>query len=258
MRSLLVALAPVLLLSACFTTDFGSDGDAVQSRLHERFALAPHAQVHVENVSGPIEIIPWNRRQIDIVARKHSDDVSAVRNTVIEITREGTPVSYVEVQTRYPHEGFVFWGHNGASVDYTLHVPRDAVLRIRNVSGDVSVAGLNGNVTIDNVSGDVTATGLGGDVRIRTVSGTIDASLARMPENTEVDVAAVSGSVDLAIPPKSGAVVNAQSISGNFDSTFPIVARHQTVGFEANGRIGDGSGTIQLQTISGSITLSKT
>ncbi len=257
MRSLLAALAPILLLSACITTDFGS-GDAVQSTLHERFAVTRGAFVSVENVSGPVVVIPWSRPLIDIVARKHSDDVGAVRNTEVEITRDGTPASDVEIHTRYPHEGFVLWGNNGASVDYTLHVPRSVVLHVENVSGAVRVAGLNGEVTIDNVSGDVAATNIGGNVRINTVSGTIDASVARMRPSTDIDVAAVSGSISLAVPPKSGAIVSAQSVSGDFDSTFPIVAHRQAVGFDANGRIGDGSGSIRMRTISGSITLSKT
>ncbi len=257
-RSLLVALAPVMLLSACFTTDFGGGGDAVQSRLHERFTVTANAHVEVSNVSGSIAVVPWSSPQIDIVARKHSDDADAVQNTTIDITSDGSPADNVDIRTRYPHEGFFFWGHNGASVDYTLHVPRGVSVRVASVSGDVSISGVSGDVAIDNVSGMVDARHLGGDLRIHTVSGSVDASLGRMRADADIEVEAVSGSVNLTLPPNGGAVVTAASISGSFDSDFPAVTvRHQTVGFDASGRIGDGSGSVDLHTISGSITISK-
>ncbi|HUY40806.1 MAG TPA: DUF4097 family beta strand repeat-containing protein [Candidatus Dormibacteraeota bacterium] len=256
MRRFLAILAlTVLALPGCISGDFG--GDAVHSTMHERFALAPHAHVRVSNVSGPIVIVPWNRHEIDIVARKHAGNVTALRRTTINVTRDTIPATDVEISTHYQHDGFFFWGESGAGVDYTIHVPRDISLQLANVSGDVSVSGMQGAVEINEVSGEVTASGVGGDLSVNAVSGDVNASMLHMTGNDRAEIQTVSGSVTLAVPPSSNASVSAQSISGGFHSDFPIPSHRQTVGVSADGRIGNGSATISLKTISGDMHLTR-
>lgn len=245
-----------LLLPGCADDDFG--GDSVHQVVHQRFALATNAHVRVGNISGFIVVVPWNQQAIDIVGRKYGSDVDQLSRTAIEITRDATPASDVSIETHYHHRGFAFWGNSGASVDYTIHVPKDVTLSLNDVSGHVRVSGITGSVEINNVSGDVEAMRIDGDLSIHTVSGSIDASLLHMSGQRHVGIEAVSGSEHLSIPPNSGAVVSAASISGGFDSDFNVPTHERTVGVEAGGRIGDGSGTIEMRTISGSMTLSKT
>ncbi len=254
-RFLAISALAVLALPGCISGDFG--GDAVHSTMHERFALAPHAHVRVANVSGPIVVIPWNRHEIDIVARKHAGSVTALQRTTVGVSRDAVPATDVEISTHYQREGFFFWGESGASVDYTIHVPSDASVQLADVSGDVRVSGMQGTVEINEVSGDVTATGVGGNLRIHAVSGDVNTSVLHMTGNDSAEIATVSGSVTLAIPPSSNASVSAQSISGGFHSDFSIPTRRQTVGVSADGHVGNGSATIDLKTISGDIRLTK-
>lgn len=247
----------LVVLPGCIGGDFG-DGDAVQQTVHAAFVIAPHAEVRVDNVSGFVHVVPWSRRTIDVVARKYAGDTSALSNTSIDITHDGNPASYVEIRTRYLHEGIFLWGNSSASVDYTVHVPADVMLHVSNVSGDVRASGIAGSVDVSEISGDVDLARIDGDVRVATVSGSVDATLLHMDDGRHVDVGAVSGSLNVSIPPRSGAYVTADSISGSFDSDFDVPTHERTVGVSASGRIGDGSGTIDMHTVSGSMTLSKT
>lgn len=242
-------------LPGCVSGDFG--GDSVHQTLHEQLSVSPSPHVRVANVSGFIRILPWGRSIVDVAARKHASSLGALQRTSVVITHDGSPASDVEIDTHYAHNGFFFWGESGASVDYTIHVPRGTNLDLANVSGDVSVSGIAGDVQIRNVSGDVEALRLDGNLQVHTVSGTIDASLLRMNAQRDADLEAVSGAIHLAVPPKSSADVTAESISGGFSTDFNVPMQQRTVGVHAQGPIGGGAGTIQLRTISGSITLSK-
>lgn len=247
----------LVMLPGCIEGDFSS-GDAVHQTIHVAFALAPHAEVRITNISGFVNVIPWKRQTIDIVAHKRAGDRAELQRTTVDISHDGSPASFIEVRTRYLHEGFFFWGDSGANVDYTIHVPANIALHIGNVSGDVQASGIVGDVDVSEVSGDVELTRVDGDVRVHTVSGSVTASLTSMKDGRHADIEAVSGSLHLAIPPRSGAYVNADSISGSFESDFDVPTHERTVGVSASGRIGDGSGTIEMHTISGSMTLSKT
>ncbi|HEY9086347.1 MAG TPA: DUF4097 family beta strand repeat-containing protein [Candidatus Tyrphobacter sp.] len=248
------AMAGSLVLAGCISTDFG--GDHVRATVHERIAVVPNAHVSIENVSGQITVIPWSRSTVDIVAVKHASDPDGLRQVTVEVTRDRVPASDVEIKTQYANHTFSFWRHSG-SVDYTIHVPRGVSLRLANVSGDVQANGIVGDVAADEVSGDVAILDNGGNVTVHTVSGSIDVSMTTMGSDRRANLEAVSGSIRLAIPRNSGAVVSAHSISGGFHSDFPIPTHPQTVGTSAGGSIGNGAGSIDMGTISGSMTLEK-
>lgn len=257
MRFLWLAVPAALLLAGCVDAGDFSDGDAVHQTIHRSIALAPHADIRIGNVSGSIVVVPWARRTIDIVARKHAVDMAAMRSTTIVVTSDGTPATYVDVHTHYGRHWALFWGESGADVEYTIHVPRDVSMTLDDVSGNIRVSGVSGAVSVNDVSGDVEALRIDGDLRVHTVSGSTEASLLSMGGGRDVVIGAVSGSIHLTVPPNAGANVDASSISGSFDSDFNVPTHERMVGVDAGGRIGNGDGTIELKTISGSMTLSK-
>jgi DUF4097 and DUF4098 domain-containing protein YvlB len=125
------------------------------------------------------------------------------------------------------------------------------------VSGDIEANGINGDVDVNEVSGDVEVMHNGGSATVHSVSGAVDVSMSHMDAEHRATIEAVSGSIRLVIPPNSGAVVTARSISGGFHSDFNIPTHPQTVGTSAGGTIGNGAGSIDVSTISGSIAIEK-
>lgn len=160
-------------------------------------------------------------------------------------------------------------------------------------SGWVEVTGVQGNANLDTGSGSVTVTGVRGDyLRVDTGSGSVTAtnvSVSTLDIETgsgDVHVAAAtardvgvdtgSGSVDLeltagsrdisietgsgtvtvTLPGSYGATVDIETGSGGIDLDFPVQVRR----FERDhvyGTIGDGAGSLKIDTGSGSVRIRK-
>jgi DUF4097 and DUF4098 domain-containing protein YvlB len=142
-------------------------------------------------------------------------------------------------------------------------------------SGAVDVTGFKGTtLSIDTGSGDVTGSDFQGDeLSVDTGSGEIRLSGVSAPRvsletgsgriTTELrrDVASLAvetGSGDIAIraPATLGAEVEIETSSGDIDTDFPLMVTRQSRD-HMQGTIGDGKGSIAIETGSGSIKLLK-
>lgn len=146
--------------------------------------------------------------------------------------------------------------------------------RIKTGSGTVTLDGVTGKVEAITVSGDIDAQGLRGSVRFtsvsgplslaggmldrleaRTVSGKVTADVALRPES-RIQISTVAGEVTLRLPASTSATVNLTSATGRVDSAFDGLApadRAVAKGF--SGKLGDGTGNVQVSSVSGSVTL---
>jgi len=242
----------VLLVPAAFA--FASTqpllASADEQNVHQEFAATPDVSVTIANVEGRIQVRPSDGNRVDILAVKSSKYAEALANISVDIAHSGDPAAAVSIKTRY-HEN----GRHSGRVDYDLTVPRHARLKITNVSGNIVADGFAGDITASDISGDVSAEGTDGSLKIHTVNGSISASLTRMNRRRVASLHTVNGSVRLAVPRDSGAEIKARSISGRFQSDFPLNIRSQLVGLSVSDRIGDGSGSIDLESIDGSLSL---
>jgi hypothetical protein len=157
-------------------------------------------------------------------------------------------------------------------------------VRVSQIEGDLSVDTGSGSVdvsryhgaslSIDTGSGDVTGTELAGDeISIETGSGEIKLSAVTAPRvsletgsggitaDLRQDIASLeaeTGSGDVAIraPANLGAAVEIETSSGEIETDFPLqITRHGRD--HMVGTIGDGKGTIAIETGSGGIRLLK-
>lgn len=149
-------------------------------------------------------------------------------------------------------------------------------LEATSVSGDIDVRDVTGRIRTETVSGDVDVEQARGELTAETVSGTIgirrseleslrassvsgsisyDGSLARTGAyrmNTH------SGSVVLAVPAASGAMLELETFSGRITSDFPLTMQPGETG--RRGRrmeftIGGGEARVSIGAFSGNITI---
>jgi len=154
----------------------------------------------------------------------------------------------------------------------------DAAVKAASVSGEVIVAGNGGKaaVTTDNVSGSSVVTGVRGSYRgevvsgeikatvaaaelleVSTVSGEIDVS-AELTPSARVEMESVSGSVTLRIKPPVNADFDIESFSGDIENCFgpePRDTSKYTPGSELNFTQGKGGARVEIETLSGEITV---
>lgn len=232
MRLGFFALAAAILLTGCVdATSYGSHN--VQVRYHSALPVAGITQTSIENVSGSIAVTVWDRPTVDVSAVIYGADQAAIGRTHVVTNREGSEIA---VKTEYSHGGF-FGNDNGGQVDYVIRVPKAMA------------------VSVTNVSGPTTLTGLAGNVDANEVSGRIDASLGQLTGTRRVQLSAISGRITARIARNSNAHVNASTLSGTVNLFFPSDIHQGMVGNSATGRIGTGTSSMTLHTVSGPIAV---
>jgi len=161
--------------------------------------LAKDGKIILVNVSGSIEVKTWAEAKVKIEANKVSQaksmDKAKEDADKVQIVVEKTG-AILSIESKYPEQR----GRNGSlsvSVYYKIWVPEKASLKVKSMSGSLSVEGLggalessvlSGNVTLSKISGDVdsrvtsgtmTVSDITGDVNLRTISGGITAERIR-------------------------------------------------------------------------------
>lgn len=144
-------------------------------------------------------------------------------------------------------------------IDYEVTVPAGVALRITTLSGDVDLSGLSGAITAKTVSGDLLLSALTGPVNVRSVSG--DVKLNGLSGNA-VEAASVSGDVDVTWPPAQAAELSLKSITGEVYAdpavTFTNLKQRSYVGYQLHGSYGQGSGPlVKLESVSGDVFFRK-
>ncbi|QKG56177.1 DUF4097 family beta strand repeat protein [Hymenobacter sp. BRD128] len=146
-----------------------------------------------------------------------------------------------------------------AKIDYDVTMPAGAALRISTLSGDVDLSGLGGAITVKTVSGDLLLSALTGPVNVRSVSG--DVKLNQV-SGSAIEAMSVSGDVDLSWPPAKAAELSLKSISGEVYAdpavSFSNLKARSYVGYQLHGSYGHGGGPlVKLESVSGDIFFRK-
>src|SRR5437667_147500 len=150
------------------------------SKSFERAVPAePRGVVDISNVSGRIEVIGWDRPEVNV---RGELDEGVER---VDVTSEhGRTV----VKVVLPHTG-----HHG-DAELRVKVPKESEVDVSAVSAEVTTSGVLGEQRLSAVSGDITAE-FAGDLEVKTVSGEV--KLKGHGQPARLHVSSVSGDVRL-------------------------------------------------------------
>ncbi len=145
------------------------------------------------------------------------------------------------------------------SVDFNITVPENANLQLKTTSGDISVDGANGAMTLTTTSGNITTSNdtFGGNAALNSISGDIHSTNDTFSDGASVST--TSGDISMNQDTLNGsAQVNATSGDINFNGlissstasnlSFTTVSGDIRVGLPVNS-----SFSVQADTVSGSI-----
>jgi DUF4097 and DUF4098 domain-containing protein YvlB len=262
-----------------------SESEAI---VEEQFLVEDSPALSLGTVSGRVTIRRSSEQTIRVHARKYGR-AHAVENTRIEFSHEG---DVVNVRTKSESRGLL-GGDSICSVDFDVSVPRGCRIQVDTVSADVDVREIgaaaevktvSGQVSLDEasesssittVSGGFTGHSLEGVLHLITVSGSSNITDSRLSEFDVESVSGgitletellstgryraktVSGGVRLQIPAGTGITVHMESVSGRIHSELPSTV--EKVGFgNWHGKINGGGAVLQLNSVSGSVTISGT
>ena len=199
--------------------------------------------------------------EVSVTARSGSrDDGDGVRLEVDVLRGPPVEVDVHDGVLIVEHQPVKTWstllsGTIRVEANVSVLVPESTVTKIRTVSGDVFVGGVRSSTSVSTVSGTVTATGLEGDVGLRSVSGDLDVQgvggtvrtnavsgdltisggdpdelTARAVSGDitldldgvpDVDCTTVSGDVAVRLPADASLEVDAVTVSGRLESSYP-------------------------------------
>lgn len=148
-------------------------------------------------------------------------------------------------------------------------------LSVESVSGDINLKLTSPQVTVNSVSGDIKMLGhLNGSLEVETVSGNVELDTPVLKQlhfnsvsgdgrfNTSlagdgrIEMDSVSGSINLSLPKTSSAQFQIESFSGDISSAIgKVVKEEYGPGQSLNARLGDGKARVNLNTMSGDVTL---
>ncbi|MEX2089454.1 MAG: DUF4097 family beta strand repeat-containing protein [Bacteroidota bacterium] len=145
-------------------------------------------------------------------------------------------------------------------------------LRIENPYSKIELKNIKGSVDLSNKSGRVTADGIQGDwtsnteyssltildltaqtIRMTNKSNPIDLQLKNTPST--IDIKNEYGSVSVSMPSGFSGDVMLEAAYGNVDTNLPVRSKSLGGGAYATGKVGNGSGSITIETKSAGIKL---
>ena len=231
------------------------DVDVFATEAVQHTILSPlQSDLRVEAVNGEIIVIgDPDRTTVEIYAvksvgsdtrRDANDWLDRIEVRVIELADE------IRVETIQPRDNH----GRVVEVDYEIRIPSHLNVRAFNVNGFISVAALDADLTADQVNGDFEFLGVYGNVRGHLVNGRIDAEVW-LPEAGIVDFDVTNGDIALDVPEDVSAELRAHVTNGSvsvsqLDLIDPVTTARSVVA-----TLGDGSGSIDVETVNGTIRI---
>lgn len=226
----------------------------IEDNINKTLPLANGGWLSLDNVNGDVEITSWDGQEVQIDALITASNQAARDRVAVEITTVGNGI---RVHTDYKKFSN-FHENQHAKVTYQLKVPAYTRLDdIELVNGALTINGVHGGVEASVVNGRINSTDIAGNTEINSVNGKIDVRFATaMTQVDEIDIQSVNGAMHVYLPASIDATIDAETNNGSIRNDFGFtVEKHRFGGREMQGRLGNGTIEIDLETVNGSINL---
>ena len=217
------------------------------ARVDYQLWIPEATSVRLESVSGTIQIGDHlNRVYTKTVSGKIK--LENLRGNV-EVKTTSGDVVIANVQ------GDLAWSSTSGDLDLTNLV---GDLDLHTTSGEVSGQEIKGDIKASSVSGDLAfRDSQGGLPYLHTVSGKIEAELTAIDEDaSSMSLTTVSGGITLYLPEDASFGLDISTISGEINTGFKVLIDSVSKR-KLQGEVGTGGITIELETVSGDISLRK-
>ena len=219
------------------------------------FKLNDGGRFSISNVNGSIVVTGGSGDSVEIIATKKADNQEDLDKIEIEISHSSDEI-VVETELGKSDRWYSH-GNNSGSVKYEVIVPVGTELdSVDTVNGNVNISGVSGKVVAESVNGDLDVSDLAGDVGLSTVNGSIDAEFTQLEGQQRVKAETVNGRVTLKLPENANVEVSADTLNGGISAgDFGLEVEKGFVGSDLNGKIGNGSARLNIDTVNGAIKI---
>lgn len=229
-----------------------SDQEEAKKKLEEYTLIieeSDHAviikQPAISGLSVDVEVFMVGKGAVE--ARTHSGDVSILDTGMsARVSGQSGDVHIKNV------EGMVEINLNTG--DVTLEDSKSSDITVENRTGDVTLRRTEGNVNVRTATGDVRLMSCqGGTVALESVSGDISVDVAE-PISKAFNVRTVNGDAHVNIPDGCDCRVSLSTLNGDTNCDVKLEEEARS-GQHITGRLGSGTGTLDVSAVNGDITL---
>ena len=229
----------VSIIAASVLTGVAATSQADSRTFEKRLAANANGIVEVSNVAGIVNVIGWDRPEVEVKA-----DLEEGVERVDVSTEGGRTLVKVVLQRD---------SRNGGEADLSVNVPRGSELTLITVSADIDVKQVFGTQRLKTVSGNVNTEVAGANAEINSVSGDIQVSGSGKPAAQRLNT--VSGNVMLA---HGAGDVEATSVSGDVqvevNPAHSVRLRSTSGTLSFHGKLA-ADGALDAESMSGDVTL---
>jgi len=250
MKRASLALAVLLAARPAFSAER-------EETFEQAFSMEGVSRVSVENVNGRIEATAWDKPYLRVKAVKsaHGGDAEqTLKETEIRVKKVGDRIEIVTISPqRRRLFGFLDWGNNRATVDYELHIPASAEVKVETTNGKVAAAGFGKSLSAEAVNGSIELKEIECPVSATTVNGSVHLAFKGSLRKTRLET--VNGSVDVAFDRQSSIRYDLETVNGSIVGDFELAVEGKFGPKEARGSYNGGAETLHAETVNGSIRL---
>lgn len=147
----------IVVFGIAITTNVTAQKDKVEKKYHKEYSVTENSQLYLENKYGGIDVRNWDKNQvvIDVVITvKHRDRERADKLLSfldVEFSQEGDKIKAVtHIDSKFSKSNWSIFSSESKefSIDYTVNMPTDMDLELRNKYGDVFINELSGYVNV--------------------------------------------------------------------------------------------------------------
>jgi len=251
-RFLVLGLPLLLTLTGCDVDEVGNWGssDRYKQDFHYNFKIKPGGRLEVSNLNGGVEIIAWEKDEVEVNGVMYASSESKLREMKIET--DSQPES-VRLKTVRP-EGM---GCN-CGAKYVIRVPKkiwlsnivssNGGLKVEDVDGEARLETSNGsvklfrhtgkvNIRTSNASiealslvgdfsgrtsnGSIRVDGLKGAFEANTSNASINARIEKLPTGRPIKADSSNGSVELNLPDYTDQPIDADTSNSSITLRIP-------------------------------------
>lgn len=182
-----------LVLTGCDFEEFAGS-NKFKEEFHSSHALDPGGRISVESFNGSVEIVGWDRAEVDISGTKYAATQELMDLLEIDVlpTDDSVRIRAVRPSGRRGNMG----------VSFVIRAPRQTEIeRVDTSNGSITAEMIEGNARLETSNGRVRANGLSGNVEARTSNGSIDlvgcaGDMTLRTSNGSIDVDGARGHIE--------------------------------------------------------------
>jgi hypothetical protein len=221
-----------------------------QTQITKTFPLAAGASLSIKNTNGRIHVESWDGPGAQVTVTKVGGSEASRRRIPIYQQVSASNLSLHTGEARI----------NNIDVSYEVKVPRRM--------GNMEIASNNGNIRLDGLSGDIDASSSNGNIDLNNINGSASAknmngSIAAVFDEVSsgkpMTFSNMNGAIRLQFRSDINANLSARTTTGSIslDSDWPIDVKKGLIGARADGPIGTGGQPLKVETMNGSISITK-